>query len=215
LIVWGPTRQIALHRLRGVLADTGIEGIASTLPALCAVAEHPEFAAGGVSTRWFEQVLVPCLQPAPAGSAPNEVAPEPETGVWIGGRFHRLPVAARDEMGGTARRPRTARSTISGAAARDAVRAAGGGHQVRSPMRATVTAIDVTPGDAVTAGQVLGAVEAMKMEHPLTSPIPGRVLTVQVTVGQLVSTGEVLLVVEPRPHTDHPTEPGGAAHAGN
>jgi acetyl-CoA/propionyl-CoA carboxylase biotin carboxyl carrier protein len=51
LIVWGPTREIALRRVRGVLADVEIGGIASTLPALSAIVGHPDFVAGGVSTR--------------------------------------------------------------------------------------------------------------------------------------------------------------------
>ena len=41
---------------------------------------------------------------------------------------------------------------------------------VRSPMPGTVVSVSVKNGDAVTAGQVLLAVEAMKMEHQLVAP---------------------------------------------
>jgi biotin carboxyl carrier protein len=80
-------------------------------------------------------------------------------------------------------------------------------------MRATVTAMTVTQGDAVSAGQILGSVEAMKMEHPLTSPTSGRVLAVRASVGQLVSTGEVLLDVAPPGRAAATTEPEGATDA--
>jgi acetyl-CoA/propionyl-CoA carboxylase biotin carboxyl carrier protein len=194
LIVWGPTREIALHRLREVLGGTVVEGIASTLPALCVVAAHRDFAAGGVSTRWFEQVVSPTLRTAPTPAPEAEAAP----GVWIAGRFHRLPAAARTGAPGARIRPRSSRLGTSLTTAEPPA----GAHQVLSPMRATVTAIAVEPGEGVSAGQVLGAVEAMKMEHPLTSLTAGRVVAVHVTVGQLVSAGDVLLVVEPEGATD-------------
>lgn len=59
LIVWGPDRPAALRRLQAVLAEPRIEGIATTLPALAAVAAHPTFTAGRIHTGWFASEVAP------------------------------------------------------------------------------------------------------------------------------------------------------------
>ena len=46
---------------------------------------------------------------------------------------------------------------------------------VTSPMPGTVTVVQVSVGDEVTAGTPLLVVEAMKMEHVLTAPVAGTV----------------------------------------
>ena len=51
-------------------------------------------------------------------------------------------------------------------------------------------------GDAVTAGQRLGAVEAMKMELALTAPHDGTVTYVGAAVGDQVAMGHVVVHVE-------------------
>ena len=54
----------------------------------------------------------------------------------------------------------------------------------------------VSTGDAVTAGQALLVLEAMKMEHRVTAPYNGKVTAVHVAQGDRVQQGEVLLEVE-------------------
>ncbi len=78
-----------------------------------------------------------------------------------------------------------------------------GGHRadvgeadVTAPMPATVLSIDVAEGDTVTAGQRLGALEAMKMELALTAPHDGVVTHVGATLGEQVKQGHLLLTVE-------------------
>jgi acetyl-CoA/propionyl-CoA carboxylase biotin carboxyl carrier protein len=70
------------------------------------------------------------------------------------------------------------------------------GDNVVAPMPATVLAIDVAVGDVVTAGQRLGALEAMKMELALTAPHDGTVTEVGASVGDQVKQGHVLVTVE-------------------
>jgi 3-methylcrotonyl-CoA carboxylase alpha subunit len=74
--------------------------------------------------------------------------------------------------------------------------AAAGDADVTAPMPATVLSIDVAEGDTVTAGQHLGALEAMKMELALTSPHDGVVTHVGATTGEQVKQGHLLLTVE-------------------
>ena len=64
-------------------------------------------------------------------------------------------------------------------------------------MPGKIIAVRAEVGDAVTAGQVLVIMEAMKMEHHLSSATDGAVSEVRVAVGDQVANGAVLLVVEP------------------
>ncbi|MFI6511131.1 acetyl/propionyl/methylcrotonyl-CoA carboxylase subunit alpha [Streptosporangium sp. NPDC050855] len=67
-----------------------------------------------------------------------------------------------------------------------------------APMPGTVLRVDVGPGQAVGAGQVVVVLEAMKMEHRITAPAPGTVAAVNVTPGRQVEAGTVLVVIEER-----------------
>ena len=71
-----------------------------------------------------------------------------------------------------------------------------GDAQIVAPMPATVLSIDVAEGEAVTAGQRLGALEAMKMELALTAPHDGVVTRVGAAAGEQVKQGHLLLTVE-------------------
>jgi 3-methylcrotonyl-CoA carboxylase alpha subunit len=55
-----------------------------------------------------------------------------------------------------------------------------------APMPATVVRVEVAPGEAVTAGQTLLVLEAMKMELPVRAPGDGRVKAVHCKAGDLV-----------------------------
>jgi 3-methylcrotonyl-CoA carboxylase alpha subunit len=62
-----------------------------------------------------------------------------------------------------------------------------------APMPATVIAINVAPGQDVTAGDVLVLLEAMKMEVPVKAPRAGRVKLVTCREGDLVQPGIPLI----------------------
>ncbi|MCR2832855.1 acetyl/propionyl/methylcrotonyl-CoA carboxylase subunit alpha [Parerythrobacter lacustris] len=66
-----------------------------------------------------------------------------------------------------------------------------------APMPGKVIAVDVSEGQAVTAGQRLLVLEAMKMEHALTAPFDGTVSGLTVEQGSQVQVEAVLCVVEP------------------
>ena len=66
---------------------------------------------------------------------------------------------------------------------------------VRSPMPGTVIAVPVDEGDAVTAGQTVAIVEAMKMEHALTAPIDGVVEAIHVMAGGQVALDRPVVTI--------------------
>jgi 3-methylcrotonyl-CoA carboxylase alpha subunit len=73
---------------------------------------------------------------------------------------------------------------------------AAGDGAILSPMPGRVLAVDVAAGEAVTAGQKLLTLEAMKMEHALTAPFDGVVAELTVEAGGQVSEGALLVRVE-------------------
>jgi acetyl-CoA/propionyl-CoA carboxylase biotin carboxyl carrier protein len=75
--------------------------------------------------------------------------------------------------------------------------AATGGGVVTAPMPGTVTVVQASVGDEVSAGTPLLVVEAMKMEHVLTAPVDGVVTALSVTAGQPVRLDEQVAVVTP------------------
>lgn len=50
-------------------------------------------------------------------------------------------------------------------------------------------------GDAVTAGQVVGLIEAMKVFNEITAPVSGNVTAVKADNGQLVQPGDPLIYI--------------------
>lgn len=65
-----------------------------------------------------------------------------------------------------------------------------------APMPGAMVAVHVAVGDAVTAGQPVAVLEAMKMEHTVTAPDDGTVAEVRVAARDQVEAGTVLLVIE-------------------
>ena len=78
----------------------------------------------------------------------------------------------------------------------EAAAEAGAGGPVVSPMPGTVTVVEVTEGQQVSAGDRLVVVEAMKMEHVLTAAVDGVVRQLRASAGSTVARDAVLLVVE-------------------
>jgi 3-methylcrotonyl-CoA carboxylase alpha subunit len=74
----------------------------------------------------------------------------------------------------------------------------GGGGLVRAPMHGKVLGIFVEKGEAVTRGQRLAIIEAMKMEHTLTAAIDGTVSEIAVTPNAQVGEGAKVMVIAPQ-----------------
>ncbi|KQX61067.1 5-oxoprolinase/urea amidolyase family protein [Streptomyces sp. Root1310] len=72
-----------------------------------------------------------------------------------------------------------------------------GGRLVEAEFAASVWQLNVSPGDEVTAGQPLLALEAMKMESRVHAPVDGVVAQVLARPGDQVEAGTALLVLGP------------------
>lgn len=78
-------------------------------------------------------------------------------------------------------------------------KAADGPTVLKAPMPGLVLRILVSPGDQVTPGMPLLALEAMKMENELRAASPGVVSAVRVAAGDAVEKGQVLLELSAGP----------------
>jgi biotin carboxyl carrier protein len=74
---------------------------------------------------------------------------------------------------------------------------ASGPQTVLAEMPGKVVKLAVAPGSAVSEGQGVVILEAMKMENQIPSPIDGVVTEIAVSEGQTVEAGATLFVVEP------------------
>ncbi|WP_329215758.1 5-oxoprolinase/urea amidolyase family protein [Streptomyces sp. NBC_01485] len=72
-----------------------------------------------------------------------------------------------------------------------------GGRLVEAEFAASVWQLNVSPGDEVTAGQPLLALEAMKMESRVHAPVDGVVAQILARPGDQVEAGTALLVLAP------------------
>ena len=64
-----------------------------------------------------------------------------------------------------------------------------------APMPGNVLKVLVKPGEAVTEGQTLVILEAMKMENEINAPSAGTVKQIVADVGSVVATGDTLILI--------------------
>ena len=64
-------------------------------------------------------------------------------------------------------------------------------------MPGKVVRIVAEPGTAVSDGDAVVMIEAMKMEVPVPSPVSGTVVSVAVSAGDQVAESQVLAAVQP------------------
>ncbi|MBK8463250.1 MAG: acetyl-CoA carboxylase biotin carboxyl carrier protein subunit [Nigerium sp.] len=106
---------------------------------------------------------------------------------------HKLAPAARTASGTPAAAP--AAATPSAPAAPGGAKGAGR-DKMTAPMPGVILTVDVAPGAAVTRGQSLMVLEAMKMKNELKAPRDAVVAEIYVAAGQQVKFGETLVRFE-------------------
>jgi acetyl-CoA/propionyl-CoA carboxylase biotin carboxyl carrier protein len=169
LVAWGPDRDQAIARMRRALDELEVAGVATTVPALARVLDHPDFRAAGHWTTWLEEAV-------DLGGLVPAAVPEPEADFHVTVDGRTWPVRLYRH--------------------RPAAAAAAAGSAVVSPLAGTLARLAVEPGQRVGAGELLAVVEAMKMETPLLAPFSGTVIGVRSRLGGPVAAGQVVLDLE-------------------
>lgn len=72
----------------------------------------------------------------------------------------------------------------------------GAGGNVLAPMHGQLLSIDVEATQAVTRGQRLAVLEAMKMQHEIIATVDGVVTDVIASAGKQIAAGDLVLVIE-------------------
>jgi acetyl-CoA/propionyl-CoA carboxylase biotin carboxyl carrier protein len=217
LIVTGESRTQALERSRRALAEFVVEGMPTVLPFHRAVVEDPAFAGEefGVFTRWIETEFSAPLEPQDAGAA-AESAARSRVVVEVGGK--RLEVTLPADLTVTANAdaaqsrtqdPRPSRRSRPGAGGKSGSgKGAASGDSLVTPMQGTIVKIVAAEGSAVTAGDTVVILEAMKMEQPLTAHKDGTVTGLAVDVGQTVTADTEICKIVLAPGGRPPEPPG-------
>jgi len=89
-----------------------------------------------------------------------------------------------------------ARAALRERAMREHAGVAGAGPlRIRAVIPGRVVSIAVAPGDAITAGEPMLVIEAMKMQNELRAPRDGTIAQIAVPPGATVERGDLLLVL--------------------
>lgn len=193
LIVWAPTRKLAIARAKRCLQEFVISGVKTTIPAHLAVLNHEDFIKDRHHTKWLEEEV------DLSGAAFDTGVPLPtdeETNqrsmtVEVGGRrfdvtFWAPPV---QRSGGEAPRRKAPRLKRGGPSS------GGDDGIITSPMQGTIVTVSVAAGDAVEAGENICVLEAMKMENAVNATTTGEVIDLRVQPGDTVNIGDVIAIV--------------------
>jgi 3-methylcrotonyl-CoA carboxylase alpha subunit len=224
LIARGDTREDAIAALRDGIDGTEVWPVKTNAGFLGRLLDLPDFGAGDIDTgliaREVDSLVLP---PTPESEELAEVAAllcaSPGEGPFSAALGFRLNAGPRaearllDDSGqthvvsfdeveadaptadvlafadGFARRYVLAEPRGSG------VGAVGDG-AILSPMPGRIIAVDVTAGQAVTKGQKLLTLEAMKMEHSLAAPFDGVVAELNAEAGAQVQVEALLARIE-------------------
>ncbi|MGF7155155.1 ATP-binding protein [Novosphingobium gossypii] len=222
VIAWGDDRDEARERLGAMLEDTAVWPVRTNAAFLVNALRHPDFAAGRVDTgligRDGEALAVDpmpsdaVLQAAAASLTPAGIAPglrlnaPPRRKAWflLDGEKVEIEVGGAQAAGGGTDAPSTGvlvaeqgRAWLLTPWRRDGTHGgADGSGAILAPMPGKVIAVDVAEGQAVTRGQKLLTLEAMKMEHTLVAPFDGVVARLDAVAGRQVQVDALLAQIE-------------------
>ncbi len=83
---------------------------------------------------------------------------------------------------------------VAAAAGQGDLQAAGG--RILAPMHGRIGEVMVAKGDAVSAGDRLVVLEAMKMQHQIEAPVAGQITAVHAEAGDQVAADDLLIEIE-------------------
>ncbi|MES3055147.1 biotin/lipoyl-binding protein [Sphingomonas faeni] len=222
LIVHGATRGEAAAKLAAAARGTQVWPVRTNAAFLARAAAHPDFVAGRVDTGFIERhadALIPAAEPSLAvlAAAAAAILPAITGDPWTSLRGFRTNATPSSQVAvEVAGKPYLVSDDQASAAVvadgvlfldgeawpfgpRRADHIAGAGEgdgAILAPMPGRVIAVLVEAGQAVTKGQRMLVLEAMKMEQALLAPFDGIVAELKVTEGAQVSEGTMLARID-------------------
>lgn len=216
VIAHGDTRDEAREALADALDEAVIWPVRTNAGFLVEALDHPDFASGQVDTGLIAregEALMPPTEPSEEALAEAaaaligqdklsgfrlNAAPRRSARFLLDGRAITVDFAHAGEVPPS---PTDAVLISEGGQSwsftrwrADGLAAGGAGDgAILSPMPGRIIAVAVTEGQAVSAGQPLVTLEAMKMEHVLTAPFDGVVADLKAETGGQVAEGIALV----------------------
>ncbi len=219
VIAWGETREQARERLADALDEAIVWPVRSNAGFLVQALDHPAFVAADLDTGLIARegdALMPPAHPSDEALADAAYALA-DAGPFAGFRLNAAPrrdalfllngePIAIDFAEASGDAVTTDRSLLISEGGqtwelsrwRAAGVSAGGAADgaILSPMPGRIIAVEVGNGEAVTKGQKLLTLEAMKMEHSLIAPFDGIVADLAASEGAQVSEGAILARID-------------------
>ena len=190
----------ALTRTDRALSEMRVEGVATNIPLLQALLQHPEVRAGRLYTRFLDDHVGELLEAQNEAHRrlffEEQLVDTPGRGL-AGARVDTtdpLAVLEYGKSGGAAGAPSAVAAPV--AAPPPTLAGPPGTVAVTSPMQGTIVSLLVAEGDRVRRGQDLLVMEAMKMEHVIAADRSGYVRQLTVHVGDTVFEQHPLAFIE-------------------
>lgn len=201
LIVWAPTRDQAIARLRRAIDEYEIGGVPTTLPLLRALCDHRPVQDATYTTATLEAFAAELYaQNGHAEGASTALGgpghPEPLEGptirVEVNDKLYRVRLI--DLPAGTVRSASPGKTAPRIAHKKRALTSSG--NDVTSPMHGVVVEILVKEGEPVEQGQVVAVVEAMKMMNEIRAHKSGSAGKIHVKAGDTVEAQSPLVTID-------------------
>lgn len=192
LIVWGPTREVAIVRARRALREFDIAGVRTVLPFHRDLLEEPALVSEdlGIFTDWVDHNYRP--------SAAQQVdkveaiySQRRNVAVEIDGRLINVGFPTELLSAGS---PAGGSGSGAGAGTGSDAAEAAGENAVTASFEANLVAWNVAEGDEVAVGDDLATVEAMKMESSIKAARAGKI-SLRAAVGDRLSSGQVIATI--------------------
>jgi acetyl-CoA/propionyl-CoA carboxylase biotin carboxyl carrier protein len=210
LIVWDADRAQATRRMLRALDEYEIEGLKTLIPFHKTLLETEQWAKGETcrdlleDRAWLKTLAFE--KPPPkgggedlqSGTGEQETVEQTYTVEVSGQRFDVKVVGV--PLGGVAV---NGSAPMGQAAPKRTTRAksasAGGPDTLESPLQGNMWKVLVKQGDAVTEGQILCIIEAMKMENEITAHKAGTIAELPITEGEPINTGAPIATIKSDP----------------
>lgn len=203
LVVWAPTRELALARMRRATDDFVIEGVPTTLPLLRALCDSASVLDASYGTATLEPLTAQLYRDGsvttsarvPADSAASTSAPASDDviRVEVNDRLYRIRmIDLPPNVAATNDATRKLAPRTSGTKRQSTTR----GNDIIAPMHGVVVEVRVKTGDPVVEEQVVAVVEAMKMMNEIRAHRAGRVALVHIRVGDTLEANAALITLE-------------------
>jgi acetyl-CoA/propionyl-CoA carboxylase, biotin carboxylase, biotin carboxyl carrier protein len=208
LIVWDADREQATGRMLRALDEYEIEGLKTLIPFHRALLATEQWARGETcrdlleDKQWLKTLAFPA--PDAATVADEEEAEEKVQRTYevevSGKRFDVRVLGAPFAAGAGVAAPMNGAAGATGHKAPKRTQrkssSGGGPDTLQSPLQGNMWKVLVKQGDAVTEGQLLCIIEAMKMENEITAHKAGRIAELPISEGASIAAGAPIATIK-------------------